>query len=82
MHQFVEAEWRMYGYKAIIGLSNGKSLPIRHQAIVWTNTGLLHIGTLEKHFSEVWIKIQSFALEKMNLETIFAKWLSFCIGIC
>ena len=32
-------------------------LPAWHQAIIWTNAGLLLIGTLETHCSEIWIKI-------------------------
>ena len=41
----------------IIGSDNGLS-PIRHQAIIYTNAGLLSIGTLGAKFSEILIKIQ------------------------
>ena len=39
-----------------IGSDNGLS-PIRRQAIIWTNAGLLSIGPLETNFSEILIKI-------------------------
>ena len=43
----MEAEWRIYASvnSTIIGSDNGLS-PGRRQAIIWTNTGLLSIGTL------------------------------------
>ena len=40
----------------IIGSNNDLS-PDRHQAIIWTNAGILIIGPLETHFSEILIKI-------------------------
>ena len=38
----------------IIGSDNGLS-PGRHQAIIWTNDGILLIGTLGTNFSEILI---------------------------
>ena len=40
-----------------IGSGNGLS-PVWHQAITWTNAGLLSIGRLGTNFSEIQIKIQ------------------------
>ena len=40
----------------IIGSGNGLS-PIRRQAIVWTNNGLLSIGLLGTNFNEILIKM-------------------------
>ena len=40
----------------IIGLDNGLS-PGRHQAIIWTNDGILLIGPLGTNFSEILSKI-------------------------
>ena len=40
----------------IIGPGNGLS-PVRHQAITWTNVGLLSVGLLGTYFSEIWIGI-------------------------
>ena len=45
------------------GSDNGLS-PIRRKAIVWTNAGILLIGT---NFSEILIKIQNFSFTKMHL---------------
>ena len=35
--------------------SDNGLLPTQHQAIIWTNVGLLKIGPLETIFSEIWI---------------------------
>ena len=40
-----------------IDSDNGVS-PDRHQAIIWTNAGMLLIGPLEKNFSEISMEIQ------------------------
>ena len=46
----------------IIGSDNGLSLG-RHQAIIWTNAGILLIGPLQTNFSEVLIKIDIFIIQ-------------------
>ena len=51
----------------IIGSVNGLS-PVRHQAITWTNAGLLSIELLGTYFSEIWIGILSFLFQKMQLK--------------
>ena len=72
-----------YGYvsmkEAITGSDNGLS-PVRHQVIIWTNAGLLSIGTLEKNFSEFLIAIQTLSFKKMHLKMLFGKWRLFCLG--
>ena len=62
-----------------IGSDNGL-LPIRRQAIILTNTGLLSIGLLETNFSEILIKIQNFSFTKMHLKRLSEKWQPFCPG--
>ena len=37
-----------------------------HQAIIWTNAGLLSIGLLRLYSTENLIKMQQFSMEKMN----------------
>ena len=54
--------------------------PVRHQAITWTNAGLLSIDPLETIFSEIPIKIQNFSFTKMPLKISSAKWRPFCTG--
>ena len=49
----------------IIGSDNGLS-PGRRQAIIWTNTGILLIGSLGTNFSEILIKIYIFSFKKMH----------------
>ena len=51
------------GKLTIIGSDNGMS-PGRHQAIIWTNDGILLIRTLETNFSEILIEIHTFSLKK------------------
>ena len=65
---------------ATIGSENGLS-PVRRQAIIWTNAGILLIGPLGTNFSETLIRIQTFSLKKMNLKMSSAKWRSFCLGL-
>ena len=50
-----------------IGSDNGLS-PIRRQAIIYTNAGLLAIGPLGTKFSEILIKMQNLSLTKMHLK--------------
>ena len=51
----------------IIGSDEGLS-PGRHQAIIWTNAGILLIGTLGTNISEILGKIHSFSFKKMYLK--------------
>ena len=60
----------------IIGSDNGLS-PGRHQAIIWTNDGILLFGPLGTNFSEVLIGIQTFSFKKMHLKMSSAKWRPF-----
>ena len=65
---------------AIIGSDNGQS-PGPRQAIIWTNAGILLIGTLVTNFSEILIKIHTFSLKEMHLKPLFAKSWPFCLGL-
>ena len=64
----------------IIGSDNGLS-PARRQAIIWTNVGILLIGSLGTNFSEILIEIQTFSFKKMHLKISSAKWQPFCLGL-
>ena len=64
----------------IIGSDNGLS-PDRRQAIIWTNAGILLIGTLGTNFSEILIEIHTFSFKKMRLKVSSAKWRPFCLGL-
>ena len=66
--------------QTIIGSDNGL-LPGRRQAIIWTNDGLLLIGTLGTNFSEILIEIRIFSFKKMGLKVSSAKWRPFCLGL-
>ena len=50
-----------------IGSHNGLS-PGRCHAIIWTNPGILLIGHIGTHFSEILIKIYTFSFRKMHLK--------------
>ena len=72
-------KWRICISKLnIIGSDNGLS-PGWHQAIIWTNDGILLIGTLETNFSEIFIEIHIFSLKKIHLKMSSAKWQPFCV---
>ena len=64
----------------IIGSDNGLS-PDRRQAIIWTNAGLLLIGSLGRNFSGILIEILTFSFKKMRLKVSSAKWRPFCLGL-
>ena len=57
------------GKLIIIGSDNDLA-PDRHQAIIWTNAGLLWIRPLRTYL----IKIQQFSLKKMHVKMSSAKW--------
>ena len=81
-YELIEAEWRIYASLnwVIIGSDNGLS-PVRRQAIIWTNAGILLIGPLGTSFSEILIGVQTFSFKKLNLKTASAKWRLFCLGL-
>ena len=58
---------------AIIGSDNGLS-PVRRQAIIWTNDGILLIRTLRTNFSEIRNEIHSFSFKKTHFKMSSAKW--------
>ena len=67
----IEARLRIYASSnlAIIGSDDGLS-PVRRQAIIWTNAGLLSIRNLGTNFSEILIEIQTFSFKKMHLKMV------------
>ena len=64
----------------IVGSDNGLS-PSRCQAIIWTNAGILLIGSLGTNFSEIFIEIYTFSFKKMYLKISSGKWRPFCLGL-
>ena len=59
---------------------NGLS-PGRHQAIIWTNAGILLIGPLGTNVSEILIEIHTFSFKKMHFKMSSGKWRPFCLGL-
>ena len=68
------------GNLTIIGPDNGLS-PGRHQAILWTNAGILLIGPCGTNFSEILIGIHTFSFKKIHLKISSAKWRPLCLGL-
>ena len=66
--------------QTIIGSDNGLS-PGWRQVIIWTNAGILLIGTLGTNFSEILIEIGIFSFKKMGLKVSSAKRRPFCLGL-
>ena len=64
----------------ITGLDNGL-LPGWHQAIIWTNDGILLIQNLGTNFSEILIKINTFSLKKMHLKMSSGRRQPSCFGL-
>ena len=63
----------------IIGSDNGLS-PVRRQAIIRTNAGILLIGPFGTNISKILIIIYTFSFKKMNLKMLSAKWRPFCLS--
>ena len=61
--------------------SDNRFSPGRHEAIIYTNAGILLIGILGTNFSEIAIKIHAFSFKTMNLKRSSAKWQPFCLGL-
>ena len=57
----------------IIGSDNGLS-PDRHQAIIWTNTGILLLWPLGTNFREILIEVLTVSFKKVRLEGSSLKW--------
>ena len=66
--------------QTIIVSVNGLS-PGRHQAIIWTNAGILLIGPLGTNFSGILIGIQTFSFKKMRFKVSSSKWRPFCLSL-
>ena len=71
----------------IIGSDNGL-LPGQHQAIIWTNNGIMLIGSLGTNFSEILIEIYAFLFKKMHFfiqenafKNVIGKWRPFCLRL-
>ena len=60
-----------------MGSDNGSS-PIRRQAIIYTNHGLLSIGPLGTNVSKILIKVQNRSFTKMHLKISSVEWRPFC----
>ena len=54
-------------YRVNIGSDNALS-PGRHQAIIWTNAGILLIGSLGTNLSEILFEIHTFSFTKIHLK--------------
>ena len=52
-----------------------------HGLFYWTNAGILLIGHLGTHFSEILFEIYMFSFKKVHLKTSSAKWRPFCLGL-
>ena len=68
------------GKLSIIASDNGLS-PGRRQANIWTNAGLLLIGTLGTNFIKILIDSHTFSFKKMHLKMSSWKWRPFCLGL-
>ena len=62
-----------------IGLDNG--LSPGHQAIIWTNVGILLIWPLGTNFSEILIEIDTFSFRKIYLKMSSGKRRPSCLGL-
>ena len=78
----IKAGWRIYASLTyiIIGSHNGL-LPVRHQAIIWSNALLLSTGPIWTKFSGIVFESQIFSFKKIYLKMSFVKCRPFCLGL-
>ena len=55
-------------------------LPVRHQAIIWTNAEML-IGPLGANFTEILLVTHTFSIKKIHLKMSSGKWRPFCLDL-
>ena len=67
--------------KLTIIVSGDGLSPGRHQAIIWTNAGILSIAPLRTNFSEILIEIDIFSFKKIHLKMSSGNWRPFCPGL-
>ena len=78
----LKPDWRIYASLNWVIVGSDNSLwPVQRKAIIWTNAGMLLIGPLRTHFTEILIEIQTFSLRKIRLKMSFAKCCSFRLGL-
>ena len=68
------------GNLTIIGSDNGLS-PSWRQAIIWTNAGILLIGSLATNFNKILIEVHAFSFKEMHLKMSSGKWPPSCLGL-
>ena len=71
----------IYISKLTVIVSDNGFLPGQHQAIIWTNAGILLIRTFGTNFSEILSEIHIFSFKKMHLKILSAKWQQLCHDI-
>ena len=64
----------------IIGSDNGLA-PVKREAIIWTNDGIMLIGPLGTNLSDILIDTHRVSLKKMHLKLSSGKWRPFCLGL-
>ena len=62
------------------GSDNGL-LPGRHQAIIWTNAGILLIGPSRTNISDNFFEMHTFSWKNMHLKMLSGKWWPFCLSL-
>ena len=79
---FYLTHWGIYASVQHITIASDNGLsPVRHQAIIWRNAGILLIGPLGTNFSEILIEIHKFLFKKMHLKMSAGKCRPFCLGL-
>ena len=64
----------------IIGSDNGLS-PVRHQAIIWTNEGILLVKALGTKFSEILKRNSYIFIQENAYKMLSVQWRYFCPGL-
>ena len=73
--------WCIYAsVKHTNNASHNSLSPDQCQSFIWTNAGILLIGSLGTNFNEIVIKIHVFLFKRIHLKMLAGKWGQFCLS--
>ena len=77
-----EAEWRKYAslHKTVFGSDNGLS-PLWHQAIIWTNAGIILITSLRKKLQLNLRRNSYIFIQQNTFQNAVCKIVAICLGL-
>ena len=80
--KLIESEWRIYASPTWNSISSGSGLlPVRRQAIIWTNAEILLIRPFGTSVNRILLVIHTFSLRKIHLTMSSTKRRPVCLSL-